>query len=190
MNISHKKGDLQFTEDRRNAEITVDLVLQAWANLSDNKVNGPENAIVSEMIKQLPLEKTHCCEVFSGTFHGPDGISKFLEDREIGLLEETGRCPEERDQKLQGASADTGDVEAACILYFSALGEGKEPDNWKNLHVGGVDGISCQHLQVMVTNLPQKHREPQEERNPVLRHGAVVRPTIYLASLDIKSAFR
>ena len=41
----------------------------------------------------------------------------------------------------------------------------------------------------MVTNLLQKHWEPQEERNPVLRHGAVVRPTIYLASLDIKTAF-
>ena len=69
---------MQFTEDGRNAEITVDLVLQARANLSDNKVNGPEDAIVSEMIKQLPLEKIHCCEVFSGTFHGPSGISNFL----------------------------------------------------------------------------------------------------------------
>ena len=52
-----KKGDQQFTEDGRNAEITVDLVLQAKARMSDNKVNGPEDAVVSEMIKQLPLEK-------------------------------------------------------------------------------------------------------------------------------------
>ena len=28
-----------------------------------------------------------------------------------------------------------------------------------------------------------------EERNPVLRHGTVVRPTMHLASLDIKTAF-
>ena len=46
-----KKGEQQFTEEGRTAEITVDLVLQARAKMSDNKVNGPEDAIVSEMIK-------------------------------------------------------------------------------------------------------------------------------------------
>ena len=56
-------------------------------------------------------------------------------------------------------------------------------------HVGGVDGISCQHLQVLTTNLLQKHWEWQEERNPVMKHGTVVRPTMYMGSLDIKSAF-
>ena len=39
------------------AEIKVDLVLQARVKMSDNKVNGPDDAIVSEMIKKLPLEK-------------------------------------------------------------------------------------------------------------------------------------
>ena len=43
-----KKGDQQFTEDRHNAEITYDLVLQAKGKLSDNNVNGSEDAIVSE----------------------------------------------------------------------------------------------------------------------------------------------
>ena len=49
--------------------------------------------------------------MFSGTLHGPDGISKFME----GLLEKNGRCPEEGDQKLQGNCADISDVEV-CIL--------------------------------------------------------------------------
>ena len=53
-----KKGNQQFTAEGRNAEIKVDLVLQAKAKLSDNKVNGPEDAIVSEMIKKLPMEKS------------------------------------------------------------------------------------------------------------------------------------
>ena len=52
-----KEGNQQFTEDGRNVEITVDLVLQARAKLSENKVNGLEDAIVSEMIKRLPMEK-------------------------------------------------------------------------------------------------------------------------------------
>ena len=51
------KGDCQFTVEGRDEEITVDLVLQARAKMSDNKVNGPDDAIVSEMIKQWPLEK-------------------------------------------------------------------------------------------------------------------------------------
>ena len=36
----------------------LDLVLQARAKMSENKVNGPEDAVVSEMIKQLPWRKT------------------------------------------------------------------------------------------------------------------------------------
>ena len=74
-------------------------------------------------------------------------------------------------------------------VLFCALDKEKEPENWKNLHVGEVDGISCQHLQVMMTNSLQKRWEWQEARNHILRHGSVVRPTMYLASLDIKTAF-
>ena len=40
----------------------------------------------------------------------------------------------------------------------------------------------------MATNLLQKHWEWQEDRTPMLRHGCVVRPTMYLASMDIKTA--
>ena len=41
-------------QDGRVAEITIDLVLQARAKMAENKVNGPEDSIVSEMIKQVP----------------------------------------------------------------------------------------------------------------------------------------
>ena len=40
-----KKGDQQFTVDGRDAEITVDLVLQARSKLSDNKVYGLEERV-------------------------------------------------------------------------------------------------------------------------------------------------
>ena len=53
----HQKKVEHFTEQGRVAEISVDLELQAKALLSDNKVSGPEDSVVSEMIKQLPLEK-------------------------------------------------------------------------------------------------------------------------------------
>ena len=53
----HRKKVEHFTEQGRVAEISVDLELQAKTLLSDNKVSGPEDSVVSEMIKQLPLEK-------------------------------------------------------------------------------------------------------------------------------------
>ena len=59
----------------------------------------------------------------------------------------------------------------------------------ENIHVGRVDGMSCQHLQVLVTNFLHKRWEWQEEWNSVMKHGTVVRPTMYLANLDIKTAF-
>ena len=53
-------GDRHFvTEHGRVAEITIDLVLQARAKMSENKVNGPEDSIVSEMNKQWPQENIY-----------------------------------------------------------------------------------------------------------------------------------
>ena len=44
---------------------------------------------------------------------------------------------------------------AACIDL--RLEMEKEPEGWNQLHVGGTDGTGCQHLQVMMTRLLQKH---------------------------------
>ena len=49
------------------------------------------------------------------------------------------------------------------------LVEKKEPREMKQVHVGGIDGISCQHLQVM-TQL-QKRLELQEDRRKNLWYG-------------------
>ena len=48
-------GDRHFLEEGRVAEITMDLVSQARAKMAENKVNGPEDSVVSGMIKHLPL---------------------------------------------------------------------------------------------------------------------------------------
>ena len=44
---------------------------------------------------------------------------------------------------------------ASCILL--RLERKEEPENLRNLHLGGVYRMSCQHLQVMATNLLQKN---------------------------------
>ena len=57
--------------------------------MSEIKVNGPEDAEVSEMIKQLLLERIHTIlRCFQRTLHGSDGGSKFVEDCETGALAE------------------------------------------------------------------------------------------------------
>ena len=77
IDYSKKKGDRHFTDDGRVAETTVDLVLQARAKMFENKVNGNEDAVVSVMIKLLPLEKiqkiTRCFqERFVGQMEAPN----------------------------------------------------------------------------------------------------------------------
>ena len=78
-----KKGVQNFTEDGRNAEITVDMVLQARAKLSDHLVHGLEDAMASEMSK--------ICEMFLGPLYGSDGCSQLVEDCENGFPVKTGR---------------------------------------------------------------------------------------------------
>ena len=74
-----KKEIRNLQEEYRTRKSRFTLVLQVGAKLRDNKVNGPEDAIVSEMIKKLSMEKNqHCDDAFSGTGHGPDGILKLV----------------------------------------------------------------------------------------------------------------
>ena len=62
-------------------KVTSDLVLQARAKLNDDKVNGPEDAVASEMIKILPLEKIYT-------------MARCLQDRSMGqmMLPARGGC--------------------------------------------------------------------------------------------------
>ena len=46
---------------------------------------------------------------------------------------------------------------ASCIVLRHV--QESEPENWKKLHVGGLNGISCPHLVVMATFLLHKHWE-------------------------------
>ena len=56
---------------------------------------------------------------------------------------------------------------ATCVILRLVK---KKHEGWKRLHVGGIGGISCQHLQVLMTQLLQK-QEWQEERKE--EHGVV-----------------
>ena len=58
---------------------------------------------------------------------------------------------------------------ASCVVML--VEREPPPDSWNGLLVGGIKNKSCQHLQVMLTNLSQKHWEWQENREPMKKHG-------------------
>ena len=135
---SEEKGDQQFTMDGRQAEVTVDLVLRAWAKMNDNKISGSKDAMVSEMVKILPLEKFHTTtrcfqERFVGQMNAPEGARD---------LEKTSYRRSQQD-KLS-TSASVGDKFVSKLL-----------------------GMARRDL----------------------RHGSVIRPIMFMASLNIKTAF-
>ena len=54
--------------------------------------------------------------------------------------------------------------------------------------MGGIDVISCQHLELLFAHLFQKHLEWLDGRS-VCRQGSARRPTMFVARMDIKTAF-
>ena len=75
-----REGDKDFTEHGRTAEITIDFVLQARAKMSEDKVNGPEDATVSEMLKQSPQENLRHHDMLSGATCGLERGAQLMED--------------------------------------------------------------------------------------------------------------
>ena len=111
-----------------------------------------------------------------------------MEDCETFIFEKIRCGTKKGDEKRQGFFTDIGDVEVVCVFIFYHLVKEKEPESWKKLHVreggeggrGGVESSSLQHLQVMMTKLPQKK---------LGMASSVVSPTMYLARNDIKTPF-
>ena len=118
-----RKGDQQFTKIGGNHN---------WLGLtspkmSGNKVNGPEDATVREMIKQLPQEKFTSSQNISrngllrGWRHQVSGRSwtwNFATKKE-------GRRTPKRNQKLQGFRVDVVDVKVVRVVCHFRLKEQK-----------------------------------------------------------------
>ena len=54
---------------------------------------------------------------------------------------------------------------------------------------GAERGVNCEHMQGLLTNLQTKHWEWQENRREDLKPGKFKYKTMYMASLDVKTAF-
>ena len=124
--------------------------------------------------------------MFTSPLHGSGRCSQLLEELYNGILENVRCRTKKADQKLQGDCAHVGDVEVVRDLDFTLSGKEKEVEGWKQLHVGGVDGIGCHHFQVMISQLLQRHREWQEDRWRDTWQGS---DKYHIARMDIKTPF-
>ena len=130
-----------------------------------NKVNGDENVVVSEMMKQLLLEKKFNYEVLPRTFHVSDGGSKFVEDCEIGVLTKSHVEPKKEIRSYRAIALTSVMSKWFAPFRILRLEQERGTRIGRNLHVGGFTMAQvCQHLQLLATNLQQKHWEWQEVR--------------------------
>ena len=131
-----RKGDQQFMMNGRGAEITIDLVLAGPCKNVGDKINGPEDDVVSDMIKQLPQE----------TFASSPSTSwnaSWVRWRHQAL----GRKPDAEPKKgvrSYRAIALTSVMSkwyAACVIL--RLEKEEEPEGWTQFHVVGTAGVGA-----------------------------------------------
>ena len=54
--------------------------------------------------------------------------------------------------------------------------------------MGAERGVNCEHMQALGTNIFQRHWEWQEDRRTDLQPGFYRYNTVFMASLDVKTA--
>ena len=75
-----------------------------------------------------------------------------------------------------------------CSVLMELLEMDEESDSWKKLNIFGERGVPCDHIHVLFTYFMQRHWEWQESGTGKL-HGALSYSTVYVGSLDVKTAF-
>ena len=97
-------------------------------------MNGPEDAVVSEMIKQLPLQ-----ERLMGQTEAPSSwkIVKLEFLRKLDVEPKKGN----RSYRAIALTLIMSKWFASCVILRSE--HESEPETWKKLRVGGMNGISC-----------------------------------------------
>ena len=88
--------------------------------------------------------------------------------------------PSRSQQITVGNCIDVGDDEVVCDLCYSL--PGKRTKNLKDGSRGGIDGISCQQLQVLMTELLQKHWSGRKTGGKTCSRASQKK-------MDIKTAF-
>ena len=87
-------------------------------------------------------------------------------------------------QELKGHWTHVGDVAVVCFQCFLRLEKEKEPEEWRTQHIGGVPTLADD-----VHALRSETLEVAGEPKGGIETEGARRPTMYVASVDIKTAF-
>ena len=185
-----QKNDRQVEDDGRRAVTTVALVLQARAKMSANKVNGPGDTVVSEMVKQLLLEKIFIMkrffqECFMGQIEAPSSWKM------VKLVSWGNRM---RSQRRGSEVTEPSRWHRWCrsgtrlVLFFVPKKKGTRE----------LEEIARGRSWRIKLPAPAGYHEKSATKTtgmagwttPMLRHGGVVRPTMYFGQHGHQNSFR
>ena len=113
-----------------------------------------------------------------------------MDHSSLGISEEARWKDRERDQELIAIALMS--VMAKWYTSFSVDGlleQDGGPEEWKKLNVVAERRVNCEHMQVLVTSLLQRHWEWQEDRTGNVVPKMHKYDTMYTGSLDAKTAF-
>ena len=91
-------------------------------------------------------------------------MPQFVKDCEARIPGGTRCCPKERDKSYRAVAMTSVMSKWYATSVTLRLEKEEELEGWQQLHVGGIDGISCQHFEAMMAEQLQKHWEWQEDR--------------------------
>ena len=89
-----------------------------------------------------------------------------VEDSLCSVLKEPTCETGKGDSGLRGQAIAMMSVLAKwyAAVVVGLLQEEPEPVEWRELYVGAEIGVSCEHVQALSTNIPQRHWEWQEDQ--------------------------
>ena len=76
---------------------------------------------------------------------------------------------------------------AAVVVVL--LREEHVPVEWSELHIGAERVVNCEHMQALLTSIPQAHSEWQQDRREDWVPGFFKYQTTFVTSLDVRTAF-
>ena len=153
------------------------------------KSDGPADCLVVETLSHLPTEVIYeVTHWFQKRFQGDCRAPEAWRSLRLVFLKKSDTRLEKGQRGFRAITLLSVFSKWYTTVLVDVLHEETEPIEWMSLHVGAERGVNCEHMQGLLTNLLQKYLEWQENRRKDLEPDKFKCKTMYIASLDVKTA--
>ena len=188
--IQRCRGDFAAADQGRQVSITVNRVLRARGKRLNGKSNGPVDCLVAEMLRRLPIAVIYeVAHWFQRRFRGISRAPEAWRILRLVFLKKPDAKLEKGTRGFRAIPLSSVFSKWYTAVLVDLLHEEQEPLEWMELHLGAERGVNCEYMQVLSTDLLQKHWEWQANRRKDWEPGQFKYKTMYMASLDVKTAF-